>query len=400
MRTILGFIFLLVCVSGSLLYKEDKVCDPMGTNIFPYTGFRLTRQYTFSPPALSFTNPLKGMVRHYIRLTHCVRGRANYEAYLPTERNTGFIWGINMCGSKYPSKRRLKSSYKKFIKDEKKRARLTFKSMAQTMGWLVKGAEDVNNITESEFISAMKNRYPQVDLHEPTEWCYRAVRRKKYATREVSLYLPTTRVGGLFMCPKEGVCSQSNAIPVAPLYADDFAGSWGTLETSKKTNPQSNSPLTQRFLNGVKRKYVQRVPYFYTKTGVSSDVHTAGEWPKWARGLDVNERYTYSPEEVDGLMKVTSYVSNLILQLLSINSKNLPWERLHLDLIPKLREGEAVPVNVDQSLYDDRENSKPLVRLIQQNFFDVAHNRWKIGRKQLRKLVSLLQKPFDMLEFE
>ena len=68
MSSILAILFVFVLIitqtwqpfcAGSLFIKEDQVCDPMGTNIVVYTGFRFTRQYTFIPPQLSVLEPLR-----------------------------------------------------------------------------------------------------------------------------------------------------------------------------------------------------------------------------------------------------------------------------------------------------------------------------------------------------
>lgn len=85
-----SFIILMVfisCTSTTWLIKEDKICDPLEKDVmFPYSGFRIQRQYTYGLPTL-----------HHTRLSHCDMGFVDSEAYIPVDRNTDIAWGQNMC---------------------------------------------------------------------------------------------------------------------------------------------------------------------------------------------------------------------------------------------------------------------------------------------------------------
>ncbi|CAN6654728.1 hypothetical protein TRVA0_027S01332 [Trichomonascus vanleenenianus] len=214
--------------NGSWLLKEDRACDPGNRNfVFPYTGFRLHRQYTFGLPVL-----------HHNRLSHCENGVVDMESALPTDRNSDIAWGADFC-------------------------------VSDTV-------------------------------------CYRAVRRKKYALRLMSLYVPHTLVGGLFQCPARERCTNENARPILPLLADSISQQWIELHRL--------------------RQVVQRVPYLYTPNFIDPRYpHRPEKEYEWSRVLDVNEEYVYSDRELRRLSHALTRTMNRLHSVLSLHG--LPWEQ-------------------------------------------------------------------------
>jgi hypothetical protein len=231
------------------LFKEDTVCDPTKENVIvPYTGFRITRQYTFGFPTL-----------HHVWLSHCDHGVVDMEAYVPTDRNHDIVWGVSMCVS--------------------------------------------------------------------SDKCYRAVRKKKYANRIISIYLPYTQVGGLFLCPGMNIeCTNDNARPVLPLLADRIANKW--IEYPRW------------------RRIVSRVPYLFTPNYYDFRYpHSQIKFVQWASKLDINENYEYSAKDKMTISTVTNNVLNLLHNALVIDPSRLPWEKDRL--VSQLQADHRPPVTVD-----------------------------------------------------
>lgn len=415
---------------SALLFKEDRACDPLRQNIFPYTGFRLTRQYTYSliPP-----------FKHYVRLSHCIQGRVNYDAYSAVDRNSGFVWGVNMCGFVVTGGgggyiyrgRELMASHRekvqrkarmKTLTSSKKRRIANLSAFFQTINLVLAQ----NNGTATEFISESLGK--QQEQQNIPQWCYRAVRRKKYALRDISVFTAGTFVGGLFLCPQAPVkCTNANAVPVLPLYADDFAAQWFEIEAITKSNPvydskrrrrrrevgrdsQSHDFDLQTIGTGLtmpksknlairlgrfvarKRHFIQRIPYFYTKVKHSRlDLRytpSGGVWPEWAYGLDVNEAYVYTRKELFKINRALSAASNIIVRYMSISAFRLPWERSVLDSIDT--DGEKygkVPISQPES-----NEFQPPTRA---NEILEWLERLGISRKKMKKLLVELQQPFE-----
>lgn len=139
--------------------------------------------------------------------------------------------------------------------------------------------------------------------------CYRAVRRKKYSTRLLSLYVPYTQVGGLFLCPAKDIeCTNENAVPILPLMADRISHQWVEY------------PRRQRV--------VQRIPYLYTPNIFDPRYPRRNDrGQEWASVLDVNEDYQFTQNETHLITDAANTILNTIHWYLQINSNLLPWER-------------------------------------------------------------------------
>lgn len=454
--------------AGSLFIKEDQVCDPMGTNIVVYTGFRFTRQYTFIPPQLSVLEPLRagsaadtttrrdpslrgrlkhktkkmplkgGTIRHYLRLTHCTKGRVDYEGYVSMPRNSGFVWGVDVCGFRIHKKGISERAWRAAREAVVRTAKVVgspWEHTKKAWAWvdMLRTERPINDTTEALAATLNAQQKKEIDKDRLTnprrgsEWCYRAVRRKKYALREVSIYMPNTFVGGLFLCPRSVAaggsadCTNRNAVPIAPLYADPALNSpFLAFETARDANPAyglTKLSRSRRLLYHTPfamRRIVNRVAYFYTKNAVSIEsllpfntpvetaVGVASEWPAWARSLDVNEQYTYTRGDLSSLNEAITLMGNLLQNLFSIGSKKLPWERTSTDDLFSInweRNGDMIPVNVDQSTYDTsaaRENLG-LGAVFVEDIWRVVDNL-KLKRDKAVTLLQRLQEPFDVLD--
>jgi hypothetical protein len=453
--------------AGSLFIKEDQVCDPMRTNIVVYTGFRFTRQYTFIPPRVSVFEPWRAMsaaagttghdsslrerlkrkakqiplksgtVRHYLRLTHCTKGRVDYEGYISMPRNSGFVWGVDVCGFHVHKEGILEQAWRTArgaIMRTKKVVGSPWEHTKKAWGWvdMLRTERSVNDTAEALATALNAQRKKDIDKdrltnpQRPSEWCYRAVRRKKYALREVSIYMPNTFVGGLFLCPRSVAaggsadCTNANAVPIAPLYADPALNSpFSALETVRDTNPAyelyklSRSRRLFHYTPFAARRIVNRVAYFYTKNTVTIEsllpfnapveatVEVAGEWPAWARLLDVNEQYTYTSGDLSSLNEAITLTGNLLQSLFSLGSKKIPWEHTSTDDLFNInhKNGDMVPVNVDQSTYDintARENLG-LGTVLVGDIWRVVE-KLKLRRDKTMALLQRLQEPFNVLD--
>lgn len=190
--------------------------------------------------------------------------------------------------------------------------------------------------------------------------CFKLARRKKYFNRNNSLFFPGSWVGGLFYCDltnekKEALldlleddltissddgsmfCTEKNAIPLLPLESDNYGKSWLEFEGSKfstffgkvqgfqvtKYVPFLFTPKSQieelNFKNSsdepttkVERDSPQplqeQLREFFLKT--NRDIKSGDPW---FAEIDVEEKYTYSTDE----MMRMDYLTNRTLDLLN-----------------------------------------------------------------------------------
>lgn len=140
--------------------------------------------------------------------------------------------------------------------------------------------------------------------------CYRAVRRKKYVSRDVSLYIPHIMVGGLFLCPGSNeTCTNENAKPVLPLLADRYSQQWLEFPHWKRI--------------------VQRVPSFYTPDFLDPRYPWRQDngGAEWAQSLDINEEYSFTPREQLRISHVVNIALKYLKQAVTLNPKYIFWER-------------------------------------------------------------------------
>lgn len=401
---------------AALFTREDRTCDPLRNNIWPYTGFRLHRQYSFSllPP-----------FRHYMRLSHCANGRVNYEAYAPIERNTGMAWTTNMCGFTAKSSVPLMSKHERVAQkarlktEAKPKGPHRLERLWATFRLLTERNSGVLNETMAAHAQSLAAQSLLPKPGDPAPYCYRAVRRKKFALRDVSLYTPNTFVGGLFMCPQNEICTNENAQPVMPLHSDDLATQWFEVEPMSHSNPlyrEANSgrspqassskssgfAIVSRFARYItgKRHIIQRVPYFFTKSKYSRKDQSykppGGEWPEWAVGMDVNEDYVYSKRDVSLINRAFSQTINILARYFSISAATLPWESSVLDQLEA--DGEFYRKKPRHQVEDEEKDmaGDPVWEL-QRDILNMMRTV-KMTTVQIQQLVAELQRPFNELK--
>ncbi|ODQ67230.1 hypothetical protein NADFUDRAFT_49667 [Nadsonia fulvescens var. elongata DSM 6958] len=199
---------------------------------------------------------------HYVLLSHCVRGHVDHEVWLPTDSNTDIEWGRDYCP-------------------------------------------------------------------DGLDICYRIVRRKQFVLRQMSIYLPFTFIGGIFACPGRASgnkCTNENARPILPLYADNISHQWFELQVPKSLEHS---------------QIIQRVPYLYTPTWT----HPLGLWQypqpenlAWSLHLDIDEDYDLTVDERSISNKALTQMTNLLRNQLTdlrydvITALNSSTESLSLAL--------------------------------------------------------------------
>lgn len=432
-KILLIFLFLSTLSFGALLSREDRICDPMRNNMLPYTGFRLHRQYSFTLP------PFK----HYMRLSHCAAGKVNFEAYAPIERNTGMAWAINMCGFTGPQgvpvvgkrekalkKARLKKAEQGGsgssssgprtgpgaggeLKHEGRRDRIEHLFRAIEMATTKNEGYANATVEIATQLAAQDSLLPQDNT--PGQWCYRAIRHRKFALRDVAVYSPGSFVGGLFMCPIGIPCTNQNTIPVMPLHSDDFAGQWFEIESMIHSNPvykeagswfTSSSNFFAKLASFVTRKrhLIQRVPCFWTKPKYAHRhekyMAPGGEWPEWAAGLDVNEAYVYTRRDLGLLKRAYTQSLNVMARYVSISAHSLPWERSILDQLK--RDGEIYHKKPVHDVTADNPEGIGHPRAQDPQFelerdILMALGALKFSHTQILKTLADFQKPFAEL---
>lgn len=177
--------------------------------------------------------------------------------------------------------------------------------------------DHLDDITESSIQASM-------------EWesrnlvCYKLARRKKYAKRDFSFYIPETFVGGLFQClvsPEtkkatfnhfsikksldnlKFTCDETLAHPVAPLIADYSGSQWWDIKKNI-------------FNPGV----VQTIPFLTTATPLNLRF-SLSETPDmskdtWASKINVNENYNYKQVDLHCISKAIASISDFLFKLI------------------------------------------------------------------------------------
>ncbi|KAH3682493.1 hypothetical protein WICPIJ_006523 [Wickerhamomyces pijperi] len=178
--------------------------------------------------------------------------------------------------------------------------------------------------------------------------CFKMARRKNFVNRRMTLGIPNSFVGGLFLCnisdeakrlyleslstqdsqtlPFKFECDTSNAIPILPLLLDNMLNSWYTRENWG---------------------YRQRIPYLYTPSSLDYRFGTPAEflgyktphlnndlpsqapgdrlhYDKWYEEIHVNEQYSLkTSSESESIDMVGTIVINTYLDMIEGIQKSL-----------------------------------------------------------------------------
>lgn len=341
------FLFLLAHCSATWYFKEAKICDPKQDNVIPFTGFKISRIYKINglpmPMSMSF-----------LSITHCDHGKVDYEKFIPTANLREVNWERPFCVLKpksgsYPLNRQ--ESVQKEKQNETTEtanevetsllSKSKIKKVALGIGHLIRtkidegiekftdgGLLDYTGKASHNHLLDMKGADPQSSLAWEARHlaCFKMARRRKYARRDITFYMPLTFVGALFDCPipKEKrrqifndfktddfmkqldfKCDPSIAKPLLPLIADDITKLWLESQFGHRMNPA----------------LVQTTPFLSTSTPLNLRFATS-DTPDmfsdtWATKIDVNEDYDYSEIELNMLSQALAASSNYLHKIIS-----------------------------------------------------------------------------------
>lgn len=144
-----------------------------------------------------------------------------------------------------------------------------------------------------EVTSKTEIDFTKVICLEELSSCFKIARRRRYAFLNLIYFVPNTFVGALFECDE-------NCTALMPLIADDFSKHWlsGLLTSSSVRHnvPYLRTPsrLDPRFL------------------GASSPINFTRPW--W-KGIDPDERYSYSEHEMYGVKLALASSGHLLRSL-------------------------------------------------------------------------------------
>lgn len=321
MKLILVLIGLFLVVNGAWYYRENKICDPVRSNIVSFTGFRINRKYKLLGLGIPKSTNL-------LEIAYCNHGEVNYGTNIKLKSSIDINWDqvfcmikpkINKVGVKVE-----KISDKLFTKDIMGKSVEVKNSIKRKFDYIFENQVNKvhsNQVKDGNFES--ENLQSQDDLSNLV--CYKMARRRKYAKRDLLFYIPETFVGGLFECSiptdkQEEIfrnltnqnsinivnfeCDPTTAKPLLPLLAADSTSRWFEYDILK--NPLNPS-------------IVQTIPYLTSVTPFnirfsameSSDMYK----DTWANKIDVNEKYSYSEIDLNIFYKAfaisTDYLNKL-----------------------------------------------------------------------------------------
>lgn len=353
------FIFFILCVIPSiwskLLYNhEHKVCNPKQLGpFFPFTGFKITRQYKIS----GYNLPVS---MHFITISHCNHGQVDYQKVIRTDSSGNIDWDKPFCMLKPKLGEMLTLPANDVIGDPEILENeddgdecffgifgfIMYKG--KKMSRLLRKKLDIQfeKLTNGKWLEYTgKNKYYHhqdlmtKDPQSSLQWesrnlvCYKMARRKKYAKRKIDFFMPYTFVGGLFECIlpmdlKRQIfhqftsldfiaqqlkieCDPNLSRPISPLIAEDSTTQWFENKLHNVVNP------------GI----IQTIPYLTTLTPLNLRFSTS-ETPdmfkdSWATKIDVNENYVYREADVHLISKAIALSADFLNKLISPIDFNL-----------------------------------------------------------------------------
>lgn len=334
------------------LFKEAPRCNPAGSGLIPFSGFKIYREFK-SQGLIPFPT-------HYLILIHCDHGKVNYEAMIPMPDST-VAWEQTFCMLK-PKLGKLDplpvaDSVENVMDPHTKSDFESLEVAPSNLGTLAGVASLIRHKIDRKLEQLTKRWRMQytgkrmsqhkADIQSSTpqkvlEWesrdlhCYKMARRKKYAKRNLSFYMPETFVGGLYECPltdqmKLDVfkkmstsdlltplnvhfdCDAAMARPILPLIAED-----------------STRQIISYLLAPTNPKFVQTIPYLTTASPlnlrfastITPDMHI----DTWASRLSVNEAYIYTDVDLHYLSRAIALTTDFLYKLFVIDLSKIPLE--------------------------------------------------------------------------
>ncbi|KAI5953289.1 hypothetical protein KGF54_002660 [Candida jiufengensis] len=384
MQILVSLLILLSLVSSiNLIKPSNKICNPNPQSLIPFTGFKILRQYKVS----GYKNPLS---MHFITIAHCNHGQIDYQKVIRTKSSSEVDWSVPFCllkpklGEKlitlnslnvdedsntnelnfevlnYLNNKSLK--LKKLIRKkldlilEKvtngKWVEYSGKSKSETFQNFKTSSNNLQNETyQNQNFNLIQLKNSFINLENSNLVCYKLSRRKKYAKRKISFFMPHTFVGGIFECLissemkqllfknflNEFQNNQINSIfliqnsthqnffkcdsnlsrPIAPLIAEDSTNQW----------------FINKILNVLNPHVIQNIPYLTTTTPLNlrfSMFETSDMYKdSWANKIEINEDYIYDEADLHFLTKAINYSSDLLNKLISPIDFNFFWEKFN-----------------------------------------------------------------------
>jgi hypothetical protein len=357
-------------VESTWYSKETKVCDPSESNFISFTGFKISRIY-------KLTGLLKPQNMCFLSFSHCNHGKIDYSIVERTASSSDIDWNTLFCVLKPYGDFGVKKTESEGMKED---ATLAQKISSAQNGIkellrnaVDKGAEILSDGTYFEYTGKRKTKHledvTKSDPQASLEWesrnlkCFKMARRKKYAKRSVSFYMPLTFVGGLFEChlsdsqrreffkkfaigdfvkPFKFDCDKALAVPILPLIADDSTKNW-----------------FQTGVEGFHPFIIHTIPYLST-AGPLNLRFSSSDTPDmfrdtWASKIDVNEDYSYTEIDLHLISQAaaltTDYLNKIIAPLdLDPILKALHFETpKHDPLESPVREFDTL--SIDQRIY-------------------------------------------------
>lgn len=145
---------------------------------------------------------------------------------------------------------------------------------------------------------------------------FKLVRRKKYAPRATSIYVPNTIVGGIYNC-------SSSCTPILPIMSDKIYNQWTFLDYREERPPSSK----RKYHNGASGKLFfpdlsaprkrlsvnHRIPYLFTPD-IFDRAYPRGSSP-WYTRLEPDENYYYYSERKGNIIpRPYQYLDNLLIR--------------------------------------------------------------------------------------
>lgn len=337
--------FILLCLVAA---KSDKVCGK--ESLVPFSGFKVVRQYKLS------LSKFKPQSQQFMSLVHCSKGKAEYQKTFKVDSLTSFNWERPFCfykpklGSYLPEQdedtvnrlaaKRVPIGNITATTTKPNKFKLYIRGKIDMVLETIFGDDGLIHYTGKQKNDHLKD-IELSPISASMEWesrhlvCYKLARRKKYAKRDLSFYIPLTFIGALYEChiPAEEKkkllqakvigaismsfdfqCDPRLSNPIMPLMADSPSSQWWDI----KKDPFSPSAF-------------HNVPYLTT----SNPFNLRFGWPEtpemgedtWASKIKVNEDYDYSDLDVHVISLAIESTADLIYKLL----KPIDFSRLFKD---------------------------------------------------------------------
>lgn len=341
-KWIVCLILLNVELTMALTMDLKRFCDLKG--VLKFTGFKVHRQYRFSG--------YKPKSHQYLIMSHCNHGKLEYQKAIELGSINEVDWSRSFCFLKpqndpWPQKDKsvsglVRSGDNSTEEDKSEGNSQIYKRSnisAITKTIKLKISKILEKITQKskhiEYLSPPtrnhRNDINNSSLQASLEWesknlmCLKMARRKKYAKRSLTFYMPETFVGGLFDCPLlanmkadiftnfstkdtlKGLnfdCDPSLAKPLLPLIADYSTNQW-----------------FEPHFNMFNPSVVQTIPFLTTANpwNLRFSISETPDMYKetWAKKIHVDEDYDFNQVDLHLISQATAMSANHLIKLLN-----------------------------------------------------------------------------------